>query len=102
MNVQTIHYVLKYLTKNKGKEEFIYGMSKKPPIGINPETIEEDILKRTRTKGEKNYYKHHIGEIPIIESEEKDKLQKIEEIEKQTKLKYYNYIKQKRKSAKKI
>ena len=102
MNIQTIHYVLKYLTKNKGKKDFLYGMSKKPPIGINPETIEEDILKRTRTKGEKNYYKHHIGEIPIIESEEKDKLQKIEEIEKQTKLKYYNYIKQKRKSAKNI
>lgn len=97
-----INYLFKYMMKDKAKKDFIYQMSKKPPIGINPETIENEIKKPNCTKGEKNYYIRHFGELPKeITEQQNEKIQnKIFEIEKQTKLKYINYIKQKRISAK--
>ena len=90
-----IGYITKYMLKNENKKEFVIGWSRKPPIGINTETIEKDILKRNRTKALKNYYKDRKGERPVIESEQEKNERKIEEIEKQTKLKYFDYIQKK-------
>ena len=91
-----IRYITKYMLKNVDKKEFICDWSRKPPIGINEETIEKDILKRNRTKALKNFYKYRNGKIPILESEKENLENKINEIEKQTKLKYFDYIQKKR------
>lgn len=96
METPLIGYITKYMLKNEDKKEFVCGWSRKPPIGINTETIEKDIMKRNRTKALKNFYKYRNGEIPIIESEQENLEMKIDEIEKQTKLKYYDYIQKKR------
>lgn len=96
METPLIGYITKYMLKNVDKKEFVCGWSRKPPIGINKETIEKDILKRNRTKALKNYYKYRNGEIPILESEKENLEIKINEIEKQTKLKYFDYIQKKR------
>jgi hypothetical protein len=96
MEKPLIGYITKYMLKNVDKKEFVSGWSRKPPLGINPETIEEEIIKRDRTKALKNYYKYRNGEIPVIESEKEKQEIKIEQIEKQTKLKYFDYIQKKR------
>ena len=96
MEKPLIGYITKYMLKNVDKKEFVCGWSRKPPIGINKETIEKDILKRNRTKALKNYYKYRNGEIPVLESEQENLEIKINEIEKQTKLKYFDYIQKKR------
>lgn len=96
MEKPLISYITKYMLKNVDKKEFICGWSRKPPIGINKETIDKDILKRNRTKALKKYYKYRNGEIPVLESEQEKLEIKINEIEKQTKLKYFDYINKKR------
>ena len=70
-------------------------MSKRPPIGINPTTIEKDILKLDRTKGLKRYYKYHIGKVPELKAEVENYNQKIKDTEKLTKLKFYYYLQKK-------
>lgn len=92
MTPQLVYYITKYMLKNEDKKEFISGWSRKPPIGVNEETAEKDILKKNRTKALKNYYKYRNGKIPVLENEEEQKKIKISEIEKQTKLKYYDYL----------
>jgi hypothetical protein len=95
MELPLIGYICKYMLKNCSKKEFISGWSRKPPIGINPETIEKDIQKRQRTKALKKYYKKRFGEIPKNENEEEEQKIKIENIEK-NKIKYIDYLRQKR------
>lgn len=96
MEEPLIKYITKYMLKNVDKKEFVCGWSRKPPIGINTETIEKDIYKRNRTRALKKYYKYRKGEIPILENEQENLEIKINEIEKQTKLKYLDYIQKKR------
>lgn len=91
-----IAYITKYMLKNNKEDEFICKWSTKPPIGINEETIEKDILKTDRTQSLKKYYKYRKGSIPEIESEIENQKIKIDEIEKQTKLKFYDYLRKKR------
>ena len=101
MTNELIGYILKYMFKYQDSKNFVYGWSTKPPIGINTETIEKDILKRNRTRAEIQYYKNHYKKnVPEIESLKEDKNIKIEQIEKQTKMTYLNYIKQKRQDKK--
>lgn len=95
METRLIYYITKYMLKNADEKEFVCGWSTKPPIGINPDSIEKDILKRNRTKAIKKYYKYRNKEIPIIESEKENQEIKINEIEKQTKLRYFDYIQKK-------
>lgn len=90
-----ISYLFKYMFKNANKKEFIMQMSKQPPIGINPETIKNDIQKLDRTKGLKRYYKNHIGDIPTLKAEEEQHNINIKDTEKLTKLKFIHYLKQK-------
>ena len=85
-------YITKYMMKNTGNEDFIQGWSKNPPIGINEETIEEDIKKPHRTKCLKKYYKYRFGEIPIDENDKERNELKIKKIESETKLRYYDYL----------
>lgn len=95
MQKPLINYITKYMLKNANKKEFICDWSRKPPIGIDPDKVEEEILKPKRTKALKKYYKYRYKKIPILENEiEKSKI-KIEQIEKQTKLKYIDYLKKK-------
>ena len=54
MELPLVGYITKYMLKNGNKKEFVSGWSRKPPLGINTETIEKDILKRNRTKALKN------------------------------------------------
>ena len=95
MELPLIGYICKYMLKNCNNKEFISGWSRRPPIGINPGTIEKDILKKQRTKAEKKYYKRRYGEIPKNENEEEEQELKIENIEK-NKIKYIDYLRQKR------
>ena len=97
MTPQLVYYITKYMLKTADSKEFVCGWSRRPPIGINEETYEKDIYKKNRTKALKNYYKYRKGEIPILENEEEKADLKIDAIEKQTKLKYYDYINKKRK-----
>ncbi len=96
MTMPLIFYITKYMLKNNKENEFICSWSRKPPIGVNENSIEYDIIKPNRTKVEKNYYKYRHGDIPIIPEEIEKQEIKIEEIEKQTKLKYIDYINKKR------
>lgn len=98
-DTKLVWYLLKYMTKNNNKEkkEFISGWSKKPPIGIDEEKINENILKTTRTKSEKNYYKYRHKEIPTLENEIENKELYIDKIEKENKMPYLQYLKQSKK-----
>ena len=94
MELPLIGYITKYMLKNSTSKEFIMGWSKNPPIGINEETIEEDIKKTNRTKALKKYYKKRYGEIPENENEIEQKEILIKEIEKDTP--YLDYIMKKK------
>ena len=96
MTLPLVFYITKYMLKNNKENEFICSWSRKPPIGVKEDSIEYDIIKPNRTKAEKNYYKYRYGDIPILEEEVEKQEIKIEEIEKQTKLKYIDYINKKR------
>ena len=96
MTMPLVFYITKYMLKNNKENEFICSWSRKPPIGVKEDSIQYDIIKPNRTKAEKNYYKYRYGEIPILEEEVERQEIKIDEIEKQTKLKYLDYINKKR------
>lgn len=102
-----INYILKYLTKNIEKDQFIMKWSKKPPLGIKAETQEEwqDFKKEFEEKKHfpkcfKNFYERRFGKFEKSEErqqeEEENKIAKIKAIVDQTGLKYQRYIKQKR------
>lgn len=102
-----INYILKYMTKNMNKKEFIISWSRKPPLGVKAETEEEWQAFKTEfetkkhlPKSYKNFYERRFGKFEKdptrLEEERENKLHKIAEIEKITKMKYQEYIKQKR------
>lgn len=102
-----INYILKYLTKNMDKKEFIMSWSRKPPLGIKAETQEElksfkneFETKKHLPKSYKSFYERKFGKFEKSEERQKEeienKVHKIKEIEKITKMKYQEYIKQKR------
>ena len=102
-----INYILKYLTKNMGKNEFIMSWSRKPPLGVKAETQEEwqafksDFeTKKHLPKCYKSFYERRFGKFEKskeqLNEEKENKLHKIAKIERITKMKYQQYIKQKR------
>lgn len=95
MELPLIGYITKYMLKNENKD-FVCGWSRRPPIGINPNTIKEDIKKTQKTGAMVRYYKNHIGTLPKSQIAEEQRKIKIDAIETQTKMPYYQYIKQKR------
>ena len=97
LNDKLIWYCVKYMLKNCDTNEFIASWSRRPPIGIDEQKIDERIKKRYPTRAEQKYYKYrHNNELPKNENIEEQAQMKIKAIEKQTGLRYYQYLKQKR------
>ena len=98
VNEALIHYIVKYMFKNLGEKEFIYGWSRRPPLGINPKTAEKDILSKNRSMALQKWWKYrHKNSLPEIESRVENKKILIEKIEKDMKMPYIQYLKQKSK-----
>lgn len=95
LEIPIIAYITKYMMKNTGKKEFIQGWSKNPPIGINEETIEEEIKKPNRTKCLKKFYKYRFGNIPVDENDKERTELRIKKIEEDTKIRYFDYLRKK-------
>lgn len=102
-----INYILKYMTKNMGKNEFIISWSRKPPLGIKAETQEEwqtfkneFETKKHLPKCYKNFYERRFGKFEKskerLNEERENKISRIKAITDQTGLRYQIYIKQKR------
>ena len=102
-----INYILKYLTKNMGENEFIISWSRKPPLGVKAETQEEwqnfkkEFEERKHLpKCYKSFYERRFGKFEKSEErlneEKENKITKIKAITNQTGLRYQIYIKQKR------
>ena len=103
---KAIYYVVKYMLKGLGKKDTLYGWSRKPPLGINEEKFEklEKLIKTKKhlPKCFKNYFERTTGEKITLTKEEIEerhqaKMEKIFNIEKQTKQSYKEYLKKRAK-----
>lgn len=98
---KAIYYVVKYMLKGLGKKDTLYGWSRKPPLGINPDMFEKlkNLIKTKKhlPKCFKDYYERLTGEeIKLSEEEIEErhqaKMEKIANIEKQTGESYKKYL----------
>lgn len=103
---KAIYYVVKYMLKGLGKKNTLYGWSRKPPLGINQEMFEklEQLIKTEKhlPKCYKNYYERITGEeikltIEEINERHNNKMEKIKNIEDQTKENYKTYLRKRAK-----
>ena len=94
MTTKLVNYIVKYTLKNLKGEE-IMDWSRRPPIGVNTEKIEQIILSPKRTKADKKYYKYRNGNVPELEIEKERQELRIAKIEQQ-KIKLFDYLKKKR------
>lgn len=94
MTKELVNYIIKYTLKELSKDT-IMDWSRKPPLGVDPNKIEQKINSLNRTKTEKNYYKNHIGKVPELEIEKEHNELRIKKIEEQ-KIKYFDYLEKRR------
>lgn len=94
MTKELVNYIIKYTLKNLKKEEII-GWSRKPPLGVDPNKIEQKIQSINRTKTEKKYWKYRNKEIPILDAEVERAGIRLKKIEEQ-KIKYFDYLEKRR------